>query len=55
MKRRSGDGYVPEPIEYQRPEPAPEDPFTDPDQIADVLEETRQSIEAQGGEPPWRS
>jgi hypothetical protein len=43
-------GYVPEPIEYQRTGPAPEDPFTDPDEIADVLGQVKRSIEAQGKE-----
>jgi hypothetical protein len=51
MKRRKGNGYVPEPTEYERSEPSPKDPFTDPDEIAAVLEETRRSIEAQTEEP----
>jgi len=42
----SRGGYVPDPIEYERPGPAPEDPFTDPDEINAVLELTRQSIDA---------
>jgi hypothetical protein len=43
-------GYVPESTEYQRTGPAPEDPFTDADDIADVLGQVKQSIEAQSKE-----
>jgi hypothetical protein len=50
-RARSGGGYVPEPTEYERDGPAPEDPFTDPDEINEVLDLTRQSILNQRKEP----
>ena len=34
-------GYVVPPVEYERTGPAPEDPFTDPQEIEEVLEEIR--------------
>jgi len=38
--------YVVPPIEYQRPTPAPADPFGNPDEIADVLGQILNQSEA---------